>query len=73
MLVGISRSRARTLLDLLKKCSQQKAIRMWGEGMVVKGKMLSKEILSGDFPGGPVAKTPSSQRREPRFYPKSKN
>ena len=41
--------------------------------MVVKGKMLSKEILSGDFPGGPVAKTPSSQCREPRFYPKSKN
>ena len=30
-------------------------------------------LLKRDFPGGPVAKTPSSQCRGPRFYPWSGN
>ena len=34
----------------------------------VRGEILVfKEILLGDFPGGPVAKTPHSQRGEPGF------
>ena len=38
-----------------------------------KFKLLHIKPITGDFPGGPVAKTPCSQRRGPGFDPWSGN
>ena len=45
-----------------------KGINRWCESS-----FLTTTIFSGDFPGGPVAKTPCSQCRRPRFNPWSGN
>ena len=39
----------------------------------IMGLALASKINEGDFPGGPVVKTPHSQCRGPRFDPRSGN
>ena len=46
-----------------------KGVELW-EGRALRCRQKSK---LGDFPGGPVAKTPSSQCKGPGFYPWSGN